>query len=73
MNVVKYIPGEQVPEELTEEDLEKVIDIELEETETIWLLDLPGVCVSTESDDAVLVREQNQRYQEVSSRPTIVN
>lgn len=65
VNVVKYIPDEQTPEELTEEDLEKVVNVELEETETIWLLDLPGVCVSSESDDAVLVQEQNQRYQEL--------
>ena len=59
-------------EELTEEDLEKIVDVNLSETETIWLLDMPGICVSLESEEAPSVREQNTRYQEVSiSKPLI--
>ncbi len=56
---------EDVKEELTEEDLDNIIDIELSETETIWLLDLPSICVSHDSDEAPAVRDQNDRYQEV--------
>ena len=48
-----------------EEDLEKTVDIDLTETETIWLLDMPGVCVSLESEEAAAIREQNARYSEV--------
>lgn len=54
-------------EELNENDLEKIVDIQLTETDTIWLLDLTGVCVSNESDESALVREQNARYHEVYS------
>ncbi|WAR24226.1 DNAI4-like protein [Mya arenaria] len=43
---------EEVKEDLTEDDLEKIIDLTLTETETIWLLDMPGVCVSLESEEA---------------------
>ena len=50
---------------LTEEDLEKIVDIKLSETETIWLLDMPGVCVSLESKEAEEVKEKNHQYQEV--------
>ena len=56
---------EEVSEELTEEDLNKNVTINLSETETIWLLDMAGICVSLESEEAVAVREQNARYQEV--------
>ena len=56
---------EDVKEELDEEDLGKIVELDLVETETIWLLDIPGVCVSSEGDDAPLVQEQLARYQEV--------
>ncbi len=56
---------EDMKEDLTEEDLEKIIDINLVETDTIWLLDMPGVCVSSESEEAPAIRQQNDRYNEV--------
>ena len=56
---------EEVKEDLTEEDLDNIIDIELSETETMWLLDLPSICVSHDSDEAPAVRDQNDRYQQV--------
>ena len=56
---------EEVTEELSSSDLAKVIEINLTETDTIWLLDMSGVCVSAESDEATLVKEQNDRYTEV--------
>ena len=67
-----FLPGlstvvrQDVKEDLTEEDLEKIVTFNLTETETIWLLDMPGICVSTESEEAAVVHEKNERYQEVS-------
>lgn len=55
----------EVEDDLKEEDLEKIIDLTLTETETIWLLDMPGVCVSTESDEAASVQKQNEAYQDL--------
>ena len=59
---------EEPKEELTEHDLEKVHDITLTETDTIWILDIPGVCVSLESEEAEEIKEQNERYAEVRGR-----
>ena len=56
---------EEVKEILTEDDLEKTIHINLTETPTIWLLDMCGVCVSLETEEAAEVQKQNSRYQEV--------
>lgn len=58
---------EDIKEDLKEEDLDKIVDLTLTETETIWLLDMPGVCVSTESDEAAIVTKKNTAYQEVGS------
>ena len=59
---------EEVKEVLTEADLDKVVDINLSETEMIWLLDMPGIRISSDSDEAAEVRERNQRYQEVRNQ-----
>ncbi|XP_067677855.1 dynein axonemal intermediate chain 4-like isoform X2 [Haliotis asinina] len=56
---------EEVKEILTEMDLEKMVDLTLTETETIWLLDMPAVCVSLESDEADHVKMRNEQYQEL--------
>ena len=40
----------------TEEDLNKIVDIILEETDTIWLFDQKGVAVSVESEEAALIK-----------------
>ncbi|KAL4236328.1 WD repeat-containing protein 78 [Mactra antiquata] len=56
---------EDVKEDLKEDDLEKIVDLTLTETETIWLLDMPGVCVSTETDEAAIVTKKNTAYQEL--------
>lgn len=37
----------------------------LDETETIWLLDIPGVCVSSDSEEAQVIQELNEKYKEV--------
>ena len=60
------IQREDVKEEIAEDDLDKIVDLTLTETETIWLLDMPGVCCSTESEEADAILNNNERYQEVA-------
>lgn len=54
---------------LTEKDLDTVVDLTLEETDTIWMLDIPTVCVATDSEEAQSVMERNDRYREVEHKP----
>ncbi|XP_052239028.1 dynein axonemal intermediate chain 4-like isoform X2 [Dreissena polymorpha] len=56
---------EDVKEDLNEGDLEKIVDLQLTETETIWLLDMPGICVSLETDEAATVQKKNEAYKEL--------
>lgn len=44
---------------------ENMIEIELTETETIWLLDMPAVMVSVESEEAEMIKRRNQTYTEL--------
>lgn len=50
---------------LTGADLEKTVDLMLEETETLWMLDLPSVCVAADSEEALDVHQKNSQYLEV--------
>lgn len=56
---------EEVKEVLADDDLEKIVDLTLTETETIWLLDMPTVCVSNEAEDASAIKEKNEKYEQV--------
>lgn len=47
---------EEVPEQLTKQDLEKNVNIYLTETDMIWLFDIPTVFISTESEEAETVK-----------------
>ncbi|XP_050757035.1 dynein axonemal intermediate chain 4 [Gymnogyps californianus] len=61
---------EEIKEELTKEDLDRRVDIYLTETETIWILDIPSVVVSVESEDAGRVLERNKIYVDIcKNRP----
>uniref|UniRef100_A0A803YAY8 Uncharacterized protein n=1 Tax=Meleagris gallopavo TaxID=9103 RepID=A0A803YAY8_MELGA len=61
---------EEIKEQLTEEDLDKRVDIYLTETENLWMLDLPPVVVSVESEDAARVLERNKIYVDIcKNRP----
>uniref|UniRef100_A0A8V0ZRL6 Dynein axonemal intermediate chain 4 n=1 Tax=Gallus gallus TaxID=9031 RepID=A0A8V0ZRL6_CHICK len=61
---------EEIKEQLTEEDLDKRVDIYLTETETLRMLDLPPVVVSVESEDAARVLERNKIYVDIcKNRP----
>nr|XP_056700737.1 dynein axonemal intermediate chain 4 [Euleptes europaea] len=56
---------EEAQEPLTKEELEKVVDIYLTETETIWMFDMPTIMVSSEAEEADKVRHQNIAYMEL--------
>ncbi|XP_040421315.1 dynein intermediate chain 4, axonemal isoform X3 [Cygnus olor] len=61
---------EEVEEQLTEEDLDRRVDIYLTETETIWMLDIPSVVASVESEDAGRILERNKIYVDIcKNRP----
>ena len=53
------------PKALTEEDLDREVEITLSETDTIWMLDIPSTIVALDADDAEDVKMKNDRYQEV--------
>ena len=54
-----------VKEVINEADLDKIVNLTLEETETIWMLDIPTVCVAADSEEAEDIRENNKKYAEV--------
>ncbi|KAJ8279085.1 hypothetical protein COCON_G00061510 [Conger conger] len=56
---------EEVKEQIREDMLDDVVDRHLSETDTIWLLDLPGISVSVESEEAATVTEKNKEYTEL--------
>lgn len=56
---------EEVPEQLTKQDLEKNVNIYLTETDMIWLFDIPTVFISTESEEAETVKKKNAAYTEL--------
>lgn len=56
---------EEPQEQLSEADLEKIVDITLVETETMWLIDIPGIVVCSEDANAQEIAEKNSRYKEV--------
>ncbi|GFN91325.1 WD repeat-containing protein 78 [Plakobranchus ocellatus] len=61
---------QEVQEVPTENDLGKIVDIVLTETDTIWMLDLPDTKVSKESEEAPAVKERLSTYAElVKNRP----
>lgn len=59
------IVRQEVKEVITDEDLDKVIDIVLEETDTIWLFEQKAISVSTEADDHNTIEQKNQAYEEL--------
>ncbi|NXI63533.1 WDR78 protein, partial [Anseranas semipalmata] len=61
---------EEIKEQLTEDDLDRRVDIYLTETETIWILDMPSVVLSVESEDAGRVLDRNKIYVDIcKNRP----
>ncbi|NXJ32466.1 WDR78 protein, partial [Ciconia maguari] len=65
-----HVRQEEIKEELTKADLDRRVDIYLTETETFWILDMPSVAVSVESEDAGRVLERNRIYVDIcKNRP----
>ncbi|XP_054240540.1 dynein axonemal intermediate chain 4 [Indicator indicator] len=61
---------EEIKEQLTEEDLNRRVDVFLTETETLWILEKPSVVLSAESEDAARILERNRIYADVcKARP----
>ncbi|XP_024257640.1 dynein axonemal intermediate chain 4 [Oncorhynchus tshawytscha] len=56
---------EEVKELIKEEMLDDVVDRYLIESETLWLLHMPAVSVSVDSEEAVSVKERNNLYMEL--------
>ncbi|KAM4573894.1 dynein axonemal intermediate chain 4-like [Odontesthes bonariensis] len=59
------VEGNAEKEQATEETLDEVADIVLSETDTITLLDIPGVWVSEDADDAQRIKKQSAQYAEL--------
>ena len=51
---------------LSEADLSKQVCLKMSETETMWLLDMPSICVMNESDEALEIIQRNSRYEQVT-------
>uniref|UniRef100_A0A8C3KNK2 Dynein axonemal intermediate chain 4 n=1 Tax=Calidris pygmaea TaxID=425635 RepID=A0A8C3KNK2_9CHAR len=61
---------EEIKEELTKEDLDRSVDLYLTETETIWMLDMPSVVASIESEEAGRILYRNKIYADIcKNRP----
>ncbi|XP_067314517.1 dynein axonemal intermediate chain 4 [Pseudorasbora parva] len=56
---------EEVKEMKREDVLDSSVDCYLIETETIWLLDIPAVSVSIDSEEAEAVKERSNAYTEL--------
>ena len=55
---------------LTEAQLEEMVHLELTETETFFLISMPGMCVAADAADADAVKGANARYDELLERRT---
>lgn len=64
---------QEIQEVPTEADLEKIVDITLTETETIWMFDLPDVKISTESEEVHDIEKRNKSYAEVNYNHRIMS
>ncbi|KAK1795746.1 hypothetical protein P4O66_001225 [Electrophorus voltai] len=56
---------EEIKEQIKEHMLDCMVDCYLTETETIWLLDMPALSVSVDSEEAEVVKGRNMAYQEL--------
>lgn len=54
-------PPVETPAVLTDAELDKPVCIRLEETETVWLLNLPGGCVNADTDEGKAVETANAK------------
>ena len=52
--------------QLSEADLSREVYLQLSETDTMWLLDMPSICVMNASDEAVEIVRRNTRFEAVT-------
>jgi len=57
---------EDMERQLSQADLLRQVRLTLSETDTMWLLDMPSICVMNESDEALEIIQRNSRYEEVT-------
>ena len=62
---------EDMERQLTEADLARAVTLKLSETDTMWLIDMPSICVMNESDEALDIIRQNSRYTAVCRHGTV--
>ncbi|KAJ3599054.1 hypothetical protein NHX12_033017 [Muraenolepis orangiensis] len=65
-----HLKREEVAEQVRDDMLEVAVDCYISETDTITLLDMPGVSVSVDAEDAESVRERNLIYAELCKNRT---
>ncbi|KAJ2995330.1 WD repeat-containing protein 78 [Globomyces sp. JEL0801] len=69
-NSAAQLPGLSLERKQKEVDPSKIFQIVLQETETMFLLSLPSICVSSESiDESTIVKAQNAKYKETFVNP----
>ncbi|XP_028666813.1 dynein axonemal intermediate chain 4 [Erpetoichthys calabaricus] len=59
------IRREEVKDIVTEDMLDKTVDVYLTETETLWILDMPATMISTDAEEAETVKLRTQAYVEL--------
>jgi len=52
--------------QLTQQDLMREVCVKLSETDTMWILDMPSICLTSDSDEALEIARRNKRYEEVT-------
>ena len=53
--------------------MDKNVNLYLEETPTIWLLDIPGSCVEKDSPVVAEIIQQNEMYKQMVTRKKVQN
>lgn len=56
------VAAPEPPAMLSQTDLEKPVCVMLQESDCIWLLDLPGICANAETEEGKIVEEANTRW-----------
>lgn len=52
---------------LSEKEINALVDIELSETNTMWMLHIPGVVVQMDTEEHTEVTNNNKKYEELKA------
>ncbi len=58
--------GVKIPSQLSDAEMNKLISITLQETETVWLFSFPSITVGMDPGEEALVKAANARFAEVN-------